>query len=71
MPQRRALPTLTTLCLQSLAQHMQSLWAKDYSDNYLDEYEFRFVVGPFNDLGEVWGVLQGTPVGAAGGARPR
>ncbi|KAM4900635.1 uncharacterized protein FYW23_003706 isoform 1-T1 [Sylvia borin] len=50
MPQRRAVPTLTTLCLQSLAQHMQSLWAKDYSENYLDEYEFRFVVGPFNDL---------------------
>ncbi|XP_018861000.1 uncharacterized protein LOC107198922 isoform X2 [Parus major] len=50
MPRRRAVPTLTTLCLQSLAQHMQSLWAKDYSDNYLDEYEFRFLVGPFNDL---------------------
>ncbi|XP_054488908.2 uncharacterized protein LOC129120363 [Agelaius phoeniceus] len=50
MPQRRAVPTLTSLCLQSLAQHMQSLWAKDYSDNYLDEYEFRFLVGPFNDL---------------------
>ncbi|XP_056345283.1 uncharacterized protein LOC130252102 [Oenanthe melanoleuca] len=50
MPQRRAVPTLTTLCLQNLAQHMQSLWAKDYSDNYLDEYEFRFLVGPFNDL---------------------
>ncbi|KAM7021621.1 uncharacterized protein RBU47_002717 [Passerculus sandwichensis] len=50
MPQRRAVPTLTSLCLQSLAQHMQSLWAKDYSDNYLDEYQFRFLVGPFNDL---------------------
>lgn len=50
MPRRRAVPTLTTLCLQNLAQHMQSLWAKDYSDNYLDEYEFRFLVGPFNDL---------------------
>ncbi|XP_037991316.1 uncharacterized protein LOC119700356 [Motacilla alba alba] len=50
MPRRRALPSLAALCLQSLAQHMQSLWAKDYSDNYLDEYEFRFLVGPFNDL---------------------
>nr|XP_041571522.1 uncharacterized protein LOC115494850 [Taeniopygia guttata] len=50
MPRRPAVPTLTTLCLQNLAQHMQSLWAKDYSDNYLDEYEFRFLVGPFNDL---------------------
>ncbi|XP_064509746.1 uncharacterized protein LOC135413691 [Pseudopipra pipra] len=50
MPRRRAVPTLASLCLQSLAQHMQSFWAKDYSDNYLDEYEFRFLVGPFNDL---------------------
>ncbi|XP_062349239.1 uncharacterized protein LOC134044158 isoform X2 [Cinclus cinclus] len=36
--------------LRNLAQHMQSFWAKDYSDNYLDEYKFRFLVGPFNDL---------------------
>ncbi|XP_063257380.1 uncharacterized protein LOC134552585 [Prinia subflava] len=50
MPQQRAVPALTTLCLQNLAQHMQSFWAKDYSDNYLDEFEFRFIVGPFNDL---------------------
>lgn len=41
---------LGSLCLQSLAQHMQSVWVKDYSDNYLDEYQFRFIMGPFNDL---------------------
>lgn len=70
MPQRRAVPTLTTLCLQNLAQHMQSLWVKDYSDNYLDEYEFRFLVGPFNDLGEVWGVVQDIRV-PLWAARPR
>lgn len=56
MPRRRAVPTLTRLCLESLAQHMQSLWAKDYTDNYLDEYKFRFVVGPFNDL--AYGLVQ-------------
>ncbi|XP_021382531.1 uncharacterized protein LOC110468728 [Lonchura striata] len=50
MPRRPAVPALTTLCLQNLAQHMQSLWAKHYTDNRLDEYDFRFLVGPFNDL---------------------
>lgn len=71
MPQRRAVPTLTTLCLQNLAQHMQSLWTKDYSDNYLDEYEFRFLVGPFNDLGEVWGWFRasGYPCGGSWGCQ--
>lgn len=50
MPRRREVPALGSLCLQSLAQHMQSLWVRDYSDNYLDEFQFRFVMGPFNDL---------------------
>ncbi|XP_021238263.1 uncharacterized protein LOC110390961 [Numida meleagris] len=50
MPRRKAVPALGSLCLQSLAQHMQSVWVKDYSENYLDEYSFRFVMGPFNDL---------------------
>jgi len=55
MPRRKAVPALGSLCLQSLVQHMQSVWVKDYSENYLDEYSFRFVMGPFNDLGEPWG----------------
>ncbi|KAM6075940.1 uncharacterized protein VSU04_003630 [Chlamydotis macqueenii] len=50
MPRRKEVPALGGLCLQSLARHMQSLWVKDYSENYLDEYQFRFVMGPFNDL---------------------
>ncbi|XP_057255869.1 uncharacterized protein LOC130594163 [Pezoporus wallicus] len=50
MPRRREVPALGSLCLQSLVQHMQSLWVRDYSDNYLDEFQFRFVMGPFNDL---------------------
>ncbi|KAM9028638.1 uncharacterized protein PRD47_014049 [Ara ararauna] len=50
MPRRREVPALGSLCLQSLAQHMQSLWVRDYSDNYLDEFQFRFIMGPFNDL---------------------
>lgn len=53
------MPALGSLCLQSLARHMQSIWVKDYSENYLDEYQFRFVMGPFNDLGETRGL--GTP----------
>ncbi|XP_074760283.1 uncharacterized protein LOC141959862 [Athene noctua] len=50
MPRRKEVPALGSLCLQNLAQHMQSLWVKDYSEHYLDEYQFRFVMGPFNDL---------------------
>ncbi|XP_065490869.1 uncharacterized protein LOC135988672 [Caloenas nicobarica] len=50
MPRRKEVPALGSFCLQSLAQHMQSVWVKDYSENYLDEYEFRFIMGPFNDL---------------------
>lgn len=55
MPRRKEVLALGNLCLQSLAQHMQSIWVKDYSENYLDEYEFRFIMGPFNDLGETQG----------------
>ncbi|XP_072717220.1 uncharacterized protein [Ciconia boyciana] len=50
MPRRKEVPALGSLCLQSLARHMQSVWVKDYSENYLDEYQFRFIMGPFNDL---------------------
>lgn len=63
MPRRKAVPTLGSLCLQSLVQHMQSVWVKDYSENYLDEYSFRFVMGPFNDLGELRGARGGRQAG--------
>ncbi|XP_067153347.1 uncharacterized protein [Apteryx mantelli] len=50
MPRRKEVPALSSLCLQSLVGHMQSVWVKDYSENYLDEYHFRYVMGPFNEL---------------------
>ncbi|XP_062430547.1 uncharacterized protein LOC134139806 [Rhea pennata] len=50
MPRRKAVPALGSLCLRSLARDMQSVWARDYSENYLGAYRFRHVVGPFSDL---------------------
>ncbi|XP_041642637.1 uncharacterized protein si:ch211-214j8.12 [Cheilinus undulatus] len=41
---------LTRLCLLSLADNMKDVWAKDYADNYLDQYSFRHIMGPFNLL---------------------
>lgn len=43
-------PTLTRLCLLSLADNMKEVWVKDYADNYLDQYTFRHIMGPFNFL---------------------
>jgi len=31
---------------------MKDVWAKDYIDNYLTEYNFLYIMGPFNDLGK-------------------
>ncbi|XP_038141593.1 uncharacterized protein si:ch211-214j8.12 [Cyprinodon tularosa] len=42
--------SLTRLCLLSLADNMKDLWVKDYADNYLDRYSFRYIMGPFNLL---------------------
>ncbi|XP_075960967.1 uncharacterized protein LOC142964503 isoform X2 [Anarhichas minor] len=42
--------SLTRLCLLSLADNMKAVWAKDYADNYLDHYSFRYIMGPFNVL---------------------
>uniref|UniRef100_A0A8C3XKS0 F-box/LRR-repeat protein 15-like leucin rich repeat domain-containing protein n=1 Tax=Chelydra serpentina TaxID=8475 RepID=A0A8C3XKS0_CHESE len=50
MPKKKAVAPLSTLCLGNVARHMQSVWVKDYSENYLDEYQFRYVMGPFNEL---------------------
>lgn len=41
---------LTRLCLLSLADNMKELWAKDYTEKYLDHYSFREIMGPFNLL---------------------
>ncbi|XP_024132165.1 uncharacterized protein si:ch211-214j8.12 isoform X1 [Oryzias melastigma] len=43
-------PSLTRLCLISLADNMKALWEKDYADNYLDHYCFRYIMGPFISL---------------------
>ncbi|RVE68396.1 hypothetical protein OJAV_G00091140 [Oryzias javanicus] len=43
-------PSLTRLCLISLANNMKALWEKDYADNYLDHYCFRYIMGPFISL---------------------
>ncbi|XP_016321647.1 uncharacterized protein LOC107672795 [Sinocyclocheilus anshuiensis] len=42
--------TLTGLCLQSLAENMKEMWAKDYAQKYMDQYFFRYVMGPFSSL---------------------
>lgn len=44
--------SLTRLCLLSLANNMKDMWAKDYADNYLDHYSFRYIMGPFTLLRE-------------------
>ncbi|XP_034547440.1 LOW QUALITY PROTEIN: uncharacterized protein si:ch211-214j8.12 [Notolabrus celidotus] len=41
--------SLTRLCLLNLSDNMKDVWAKDYADNYLDQYFFRHM-GPFNLL---------------------
>ncbi|XP_073696917.1 uncharacterized protein [Garra rufa] len=42
--------TLIRLCLQSLAENMKEMWAKDYAQKYMDQYFFRYVMGPFSSL---------------------
>ena len=44
--------SLTQMCLLSLADNMKEVWVKDYADNYLDHYSFRYIMGPFNPLRE-------------------
>ncbi len=45
--------SLTRLCLLSLADNMKEVWVKDYADNYLDQYSFRHIMGPFSLLREL------------------
>ncbi|XP_051981759.1 uncharacterized protein si:ch211-214j8.12 [Xyrauchen texanus] len=42
--------TLVCLCLQSLAENMKEMWAKDYAEKYMDQYFFRYIMGPFSSL---------------------
>ncbi|XP_061529459.1 uncharacterized protein si:ch211-214j8.12 [Phycodurus eques] len=45
-----SVPSLMQLCLLSLADNMKKVWVKDYADNYMDNYSFRHIMGPFNML---------------------
>ncbi|CAJ0928419.1 unnamed protein product [Ranitomeya imitator] len=42
--------TLTSLCLQNIAENMQSVWMADYMDKNMEEYNFLYIEGPFNQL---------------------
>ncbi|XP_030048402.1 uncharacterized protein LOC115462549 [Microcaecilia unicolor] len=53
MPKKKGAPSLKTVCLNSIAQHMQAVWVKDYSENYIDEHNFLYIMGPFNELAGV------------------
>ncbi|XP_069488533.1 uncharacterized protein [Ambystoma mexicanum] len=50
MPKKKEAQSLKATCLNSIAQNMQTLWLKDYVDNYIDEYNFLYIIGPFNEL---------------------
>ncbi|XP_013868017.1 uncharacterized protein si:ch211-214j8.12 [Austrofundulus limnaeus] len=43
-------PSLQHMCLVNLADNMKEVWVKDYADNYVDQYCFRYIMGPFNLL---------------------
>ncbi|XP_066428923.1 uncharacterized protein [Eleutherodactylus coqui] len=50
MSPSRDVATLTSLCLQSIANNMQSVWMVDYTDKNMEEYNFMYIEGPFNQL---------------------
>ncbi|XP_063166147.1 uncharacterized protein LOC134502004 [Candoia aspera] len=50
MPRRKAVKPLRALCLENVAANVQLLWAKDYAERSLDEYRFRYLLGPFSEL---------------------
>ncbi|XP_023692411.1 uncharacterized protein [Paramormyrops kingsleyae] len=42
--------SLIRLCLWSLVENMKDVWTKDYAKMYMDQYSFRYIIGPFNIL---------------------
>ncbi|XP_040275387.1 uncharacterized protein LOC120990565 [Bufo bufo] len=42
--------SLTSLCLQNIAENMESVWMTDYTDKYMEKYNFMYIEGPFNQL---------------------
>ncbi|KAM4049377.1 uncharacterized protein ACNLHF_008438 [Anomaloglossus baeobatrachus] len=50
MPPGGDVETLSSLCLQNIAENMQSVWMSDYTDKNMEEYNFLYIEGPFNQL---------------------
>ncbi|XP_075711449.1 uncharacterized protein LOC142748220 [Rhinoderma darwinii] len=50
MSQSSDVVSLTSLCLQNIAENMQSVWMTDYTDKYMEDYNFMYIEGPFNQL---------------------
>ncbi|XP_048833716.1 uncharacterized protein si:ch211-214j8.12 isoform X2 [Brienomyrus brachyistius] len=42
--------SLIRLCLWSLVENMKDVWTKDYTEKYMDQYSFRYIIGPFDML---------------------
>ncbi|XP_030647775.1 uncharacterized protein LOC115828018 isoform X2 [Chanos chanos] len=42
--------SLMRMCLLSVAENMKEVWVKDYAQNYIDQYFFRYIMGPFSLL---------------------
>ncbi|XP_056398326.1 uncharacterized protein LOC130293453 isoform X3 [Hyla sarda] len=42
--------SLTGLCLQNIADNMENVWMKDYTDKNMEEYRFMYIEGPFNQM---------------------
>ncbi|KAM9331503.1 uncharacterized protein PAF06_019869 [Gastrophryne carolinensis] len=50
MSLRKEVVNLSSLCLQNIAENMQSVWMKDYVVKNMEEYNFLYIEGPFNQL---------------------
>ncbi|XP_061439712.1 uncharacterized protein LOC133363944 isoform X2 [Rhineura floridana] len=50
MPRRKGVQPLQKLCLENVAGNMNHVWLRDYTEHYLDEYHFRYIMGPFSEL---------------------
>ncbi len=51
MPKRFTIPPLETLCVQNIAANING-WTKNYEENYMGKGVYRYILGPFDVLGE-------------------
>lgn len=49
MPQKRALETLTKLCVSNIIEYID-LWCVDYVNNYFKENLYQILIGPFHEI---------------------